>query len=329
VYYALDYRYLVDEWGSVSDARGVLWRGRGLVQTARKPGLFAVFLWASNHALSSAVHQRLVQSARRPQQTGHRLSPCALGSGAFLFYDLMNAITPTEKKSPVVVVDDHPVLCDGLKHLISNQPDLACVGVAGDLSDARRLVEKCNPDLMILDLRLKGGDALDFIKTLRVECPQTKVLVLSQYDELIFAERSLRAGASGYIMKENTTDEVLRAVRKVLAGELYFSERVAAAVVQRTLREKPNASRAGVERLSDREMQVFQLLAAAYSPREIADEFHLSRKTIETHREKIKHKLSLFNAAELKRFAREWGAENLTPFEPCVVSSSQNGRSRK
>ena len=240
----------------------------------------------------------------------------------------MNAITPTEKKSLVVVVDDHPVLCDGLKHLISNQPDLACVGVADDLSDARQLVEECKPDLMILDLRLKG-DALDFIKTLRVECPQIKVLVLSQYDELIFAERSLRAGASGYIMKENTTDEVLRAVRKVLAGELYFSERVAAAVVQRTLREKPDGSRAGVERLSDREMQVFQLLAAAYSPREIAEQFHLSRKTIETHREKIKHKLSLFTAAELKRFARQWAAENLTPFEPCVVSASQNGRSRK
>jgi DNA-binding NarL/FixJ family response regulator len=158
---------------------------------------------------------------------------------------------------------------------------------------------------------------------------EVKVLVLSQYDELIFAERSLRAGASGYIMKENTTDEVLRAVRKVLAGELYFSERVAAAVVQRTLREKPDCSRAGVERLSDREMQVFQLLAAAYSPREIAEQFHLSRKTIETHCEKIKHKLSLFTAAELKRFARQWAAENLTPFEPCVVSASQNGRFKR
>ncbi len=240
----------------------------------------------------------------------------------------MNAILPTEKKSLVVVVDDHPVLCDGLKHLISNQPDLACVGVADDLSGARQLVEESKPDLMILDLRLKG-DALDFIKTLRVECPQIKVLVLSQYDELIFAERSLRAGASGYIMKENTTDEVLRAVRKVLAGELYFSERVAAAVVQRTLREKPDGSRAGVDRLSDREMQVFQLLAAAYSPREIAEQFHLSRKTIETHREKIKHKLSLFTAAELKRFARQWAAENLMPFEPFVVSASQNGRFKK
>src|SRR4029077_226234 len=225
--------------------------------------------------------------------------------------------------------EDHPVLSDGLRQLIDKQPDLTCVGVADSTSDAKRLVEQCKPDLMVLDLRLKAGDALDLVKSLRVEHPEVKVLVLSQYDELIFAERALRAGASGYIMKENATDEVLRALRKVLAGELYFSERVAAAVVQRMLREKPIAYREGVERLSDREMQVFQLLGAAYTPREIADQFHLSRKTVETHCEKIKHKLSLHNAAELKRFARQWAAENLAPSEPRVVSSSQNGGSKR
>jgi DNA-binding NarL/FixJ family response regulator len=237
----------------------------------------------------------------------------------------MNAIIQTERKSSVVVVEDHPVLCDGLKQLIDNQPGLACVGVADNILNAKRLVEECKPDLMVLDLRLKAGDALDFIKTLRVENPEVKILVLSQYDELIFAERALRAGASGYIMKENTTDEVLRAVRKVLAGDLYFSERVAAAIVQRALREKPSASRNGVERLSDREMQVFQLLGAAYSPREIAEQFHLSRKTVETHCEKIKHKLNLQTAAELKRFARQWAAENLGPREPWVAPSITKG----
>jgi len=243
----------------------------------------------------------------------------------------MNAILQiqTERKSHVVIVEDHPVLCDALKQLINNQPDLACVGVAANVTDAKRMVEECKPDLMVLDLRLKAGEALDFIKTLRAEYPELRVLVLSQYDELIFAERTLSAGASGYIMKENTTDEVLRAVRKVLAGELYFSERVAAAVVQRVLREKPIASRNGVERLSDREMQVFQLLGAAYSPREIAEQFHLSRKTVETHCEKIKHKLSLQTAAELKRFARQWAAENLGPSEPWVAVQSQDGRLRQ
>jgi DNA-binding NarL/FixJ family response regulator len=129
-------------------------------------------------------------------------------------------------------------------------------------------------------------------------------------------------------MKENATDEVLRAVRKVLAGELYFSERVASAIVQRSLREKPVSSREGVERLSDRELQVFQLLGASYSPREIAEQFHLSRKTIETHREKIKHKLSLHTAAELKRFARTWAMENLEPAEPWVGSGSHNNQKK-
>jgi len=241
----------------------------------------------------------------------------------------MNPTVQPETKSHVLVVDYYPLLRAGLKQLIDGQPDLACVGAADNTPDAKRLLEECKPNLIILDLRLKGGDALDFIKKLRVEHPEVKVLILSQYDELIFAERALRAGASGYIMKENATDEVLRAVRKVLAGELYFSERVAAAIVQRTLREKPNDSRAGIERLSDREMQVFQLLGVAYSPREIAEQFQRSRKTIETHCEKIKHKLSLFTAAELKRFARQWAGENLTPSEPWVVSSSQSGRSRK
>jgi len=232
-------------------------------------------------------------------------------------------------KSRVVVVDDHPVVSAGLRQLIDTQPDLACLGIADNTSDAKRLVEQYKPHLMLLDLRLKGGDALDLIKTLRVEHPETKVLVLSQYDELIFAERALRAGASGYIMKVNATDDVLRAVRKVLAGELYFSERVAADLVQRTLREKPSPSGAGVELLSDREMQVFQLLGASYSVREIADQFHLSKKTIETHCEKIKQKLSLHNAAELRQFAGKWSAENLGLSERSAPPSAQNSQSKK
>jgi len=228
------------------------------------------------------------------------------------------------RKSRIVVVEDHPVVCAGLMQLIGSQADLTCAGTAEDTAAAKRLVEGCEPDLMLLDLRLKSGDSLELIKSLRVEHPEVKVLVLSQYDELMFAERALRAGASGYIMKENATDEVLRAVRKVLAGELYFSERVASAVVQRTLREKPTASRIGVESLSDREMQVFQLLGASHSAREIAEQFHLSRKTVETHCEKIKHKLSLNSAAELKQFARKWAAENMTPSEPWTESRSKS-----
>ena len=238
-------------------------------------------------------------------------------------------MTARERKRPksrILIVEDHPVVCAGLMQLVNSQPDLACVGTADNIADARRLVEECEPHLTILDLRLKGGDALDFIKTLRVEHPELKVLVLSQYDELLFAERALRAGASGYIMKENATDELLRAIRKVLAGELYYSEKVAAAVVQRTLREKPAGPHAGIDVLSDREMQVFQLLGASYSAREIAEQFQLSRKTIEAHSENMKHKLGLHNASELKRFARKWATENLVPSEPWVASARNNGR---
>ena len=238
----------------------------------------------------------------------------------------MTARERKQPKSRMLIVEDHPVVCAGLMQLVNSQPDLACVGAADNIADARRLVEECQPHLTILDLRLKGGDALDFIKTLRVEHPEVKVLVLSQYDELLFAERALRAGASGYIMKENATDELLRAIRKVLAGELYYSERVAAAVVQRTLREKPAGPHAGIDVLSDREMQVFQLLGASYSAREIAEQFQLSRKTIEAHSENMKHKLGLHNASELKRFARKWATENLMPSEPWVAPARNNGQ---
>src|SRR5436190_8963285 len=219
----------------------------------------------------------------------------------------------TRPKAKIVVIDDHPVLRDGLMQLLGSQPDLECTGTAGNTADARRLVAQSAPDLMILDLRLKSGDALDLIKSLRVEHPQLKVLVLSQYDEMLFAERVLRAGARGYVMKENATEEVLNAVRKVLAEEIYVSEKVGAGFVRRSLAQKPHSSRVGVERLSDRELQVFQLIGASYGTREIADEFHLSVKTVETHRENIKSKLNLQSAAELKQFARNWAEQNLLP----------------
>jgi DNA-binding NarL/FixJ family response regulator len=238
----------------------------------------------------------------------------------------MSPRAASKKKTRVLIVEDHPVVCQGLRQLIGGQPDLACIGVADNTSDAKLLVEKLKPDLVLLDMRLKSGDALELIKSLRVEHPEIKALVLSQCDELIFGERALRAGAFGYIMKENATDEVMRAVRKVLAGESYFSEGVATAIVLRTVREKPGSSRAGVESLSDREVQVFQLLGASYRVREIAEQFHLSHKTIETYREKIKRKLSLHNAAELKQFAQKWVAENFVPAEPRAQSRSQNSR---
>jgi len=221
----------------------------------------------------------------------------------------------TRPKAQIVVIDDHPVLREGLMQLLCSQPDLECTGTADDTAAARQLVAQSTPDLMILDLRLKSGDTLDLIKSLRAEHPKLKVLVLSQYDEMLFAERVLRAGASGYVMKENATDEILNAVRRVLAGDIYFSQRIGASFIHRSLEEKPTLShtRIGIERLSDRELQVFQLIAASFSTRDIAEQFHLSVKTVETHRENIKLKLGLENAAELNEFARAWAHENLLP----------------
>lgn len=232
-----------------------------------------------------------------------------------------NPVPPARSKSRVVVIDDHPLLRDGLMKLLSAQDDLDCCGEADNVADAKRVVVAQKPDLMLLDLRLKSGDSLDLIKTLKVESPEMKILVISQHDEMLFAERALRAGASGYVMKENATDEILAAVRCVLSGELYFSHRVGEAAVRRSLIAKPEASRAGIERLSDRELQVFQLIGASFSTREIATQFNLSIKTIEAHRENIKQKLSLRDAGELSRFAQNWAAENLMPREGSVLGA--------
>lgn len=216
-------------------------------------------------------------------------------------------------KSRILVVDDHPLLRDGLVKLLGAQAEIECCGEADNVADAKHLVETLQPDLMLLDLRLKSGDSLDLIKSMKVEQPALKMLVVSQHDEMVFAERALRAGASGYVMKENATDEILAAVRSVLAGDLYFSHRVGAAAVRRSLATKPEASRSGIEQLSDRELQVFQMIGASFSTREIASQFNLSVKTIETHRENIKQKLHLRDGAALVRYAQAWAENNLLP----------------
>src|SRR5436190_12569856 len=227
-------------------------------------------------------------------------------------------------KARIVVIDDHPLLREGLMQLLCNQTDLECAGTADNTADAKRLVAQFTPDLMILDLRLKSGDTLDLMKSLKVEHPDLKVLVLSQHDEMLFAERVLRAGARGYVMKENATEEILNAIRKVMAGEIYFSEKIGATFVRRSLAQKPDSSRLGVERLSDRELQVFQLIGASFSTREIASQFHLSVKTVETHRENIKSKLNLQSAAELNEFARSWAHQNLQPqLQPTTTKPRQ------
>jgi DNA-binding NarL/FixJ family response regulator len=236
---------------------------------------------------------------------------------------------PSRKGARLLVVDDHPLLRDSLIKLVCSEKDIVCCGEADNVADAKRLVEETKPDLMLLDLRLKSGDSLDLIKSMKVEQPELKILVISQQDEMVFAERALRAGASGYVMKENATEEIFAAVRRVLAGELYFSQQVGAAAVCRSLAAKPDASRTGIERLSDRELQVFQLIGASFSTREIAEQFNLSVKTIETHRENIKQKLQLRDAAELSRCAESWAADNLLPSGDSAAETSGSAARRR
>lgn len=211
-----------------------------------------------------------------------------------------------EEKTRVLVVDDHPVLRQGLIQLLDRQSDLTVCGEADSVSSAHAAVKRCRPDLLLLDLRLGSGDSIEFIKSLRNGYNDLQILVVSQHDESVFAERCLRAGADGYIIKQEASEEVLVAIRTVLAGECYISRKIAARVPGQTgthPRFEENASIAG---LSDRELYVFQLLGSGMSTREIATLSSLSMKTIESYRENIKHKLGIKDREGLVERARNW-----------------------
>ena len=204
----------------------------------------------------------------------------------------------------VLIVDDHPLYRQGLRRFIEAQPGLACCGEADSCQSALRAASESKPDLVILDLCLRREDGLELLKNLLGRIPDTRVLVLSQKDESAHAEPALRAGALGYIMKEEATDELLSAVQTVLKGELYVSRRLAAVILKKFLR---GVAGDGIsDKLSDRELQVFQFLGTGLGTREIAAQLHLSVKTVETHRENIKHKLALIDSPALVRVAETW-----------------------
>ena len=200
---------------------------------------------------------------------------------------------------------------DGLLRLISQQTDLICCGEAGSVAEAQTKVAKERPDLVILDLRLKDGDGLELIKSLKSQFPELRILILSQHDAPLYVERALRAGALGYVVKDQAAEMVLAAIRTVLAGEVYLTRGLAALLLHKFVGTRPKAPRSTVEHLSDRELHVLQLLGTGLSTREIAAELNLSFKTIETHRENIKHKLGLHGAAELIHYATAWAQEHV------------------
>lgn len=216
---------------------------------------------------------------------------------------------PSTHKARIFVADDHPFLRLGLTHLINAAADMTVCGEAESVVTVRAGVERTKPDLLLTDLCLGDGDGLELIKSIKAQFPKLRILVLSQQDEMLFAERTLRAGAHGYIMKERATQDVLEGVRTILGGEIYISRKVAALAMRKLVGGGPDAAMtAGTEvsGLSDRELQVFRLLGAGKRTKEIAEGLKLSPKTVETYRENIKHKLDLTNATALIHRATEW-----------------------
>lgn len=215
----------------------------------------------------------------------------------------------TSNKARVLLVEDHPVVRQGLTMLIDDEPDLTVCGGADSVAQSLPTIRKLKPDVVVVDIALSDGSGLDLIKDIHDSMPNLPILALSMHDESIYAERAMRAGAKGYIMKKEAMDKVMTAIRRVLAGELYVSDKMAARMVSKLI--NPKSANAGpVDLLSDREFEVFRLIAEGVGPTEIAQRLSLSVKTIETHREHIKEKLGLKTATELTRFSIQWASEN-------------------
>lgn len=219
--------------------------------------------------------------------------------------------TPPTQKIRVFLVDDHPIVRRGFQLLLSLEPDLAVCGEADSAPVALQKMLELKPDLAVVDLSLKSGGGLELIKQLRAQGLKLKVLVFTMRDEAIYAERALRAGADGYITKEEGTEKAIEAIRLLMAGKRYLSEKLAEKMMNKLVGPGPAAETA-VERLSDRELEVLELLGHGLGSREIAERLHLSLKTIESHREHIKTKLRLSRAAELVNYAFTWVHEHKT-----------------
>lgn len=213
-----------------------------------------------------------------------------------------------ERKSRVFIVDDHPLVRDGLSTLIDQQADLTVCGTAGDRHSAVANIAAAKPHVALVDVSLGNHCGLELIKDLRIQHPNVATIVVSMHDESVYAERALRAGAKGYVMKRESTTNVLTAIRRVLEGGVYLSDkmvsRIAAQMAGQSARDSAQAER--VEHLSDRELEVFRLLGRGLRTAEIADQLHLSMKTVQAYCARIKEKLALMSAVELRRAATRW-----------------------
>jgi DNA-binding NarL/FixJ family response regulator len=211
--------------------------------------------------------------------------------------------TERVKKKSVFVVDDHPLLRQGLALLINQEQDLLVCGEAEEEQAAMKAIAEKRPDILIVDISLNGPDGLDLLKNIRLLYPDLPVLILSMHDESIYAERALRARANGYIMKQEATEKVLIAIRRILSGDIYLSDRMANKLLHQYISGSTADMRSRLSVLSDRELEVFRLIGDGRSARQIAEKLHLSIKTVETYQAHIKDKLSLRSGRELVQHA--------------------------
>lgn len=216
----------------------------------------------------------------------------------------------TLEQKKVLIVDDHALLRHGLKELMSGEPHLVVCGEAEDHQEAMHLVREKNPDVMIVDIALKTGNGLELIKTIKASHPGARVVVLSMFDENLYAERALRAGAMAFVSKQQPSSAILEAIHAVLAGQIYLSEKMTRQLLQRSVGHNGVAPMSPIELLSDRELEVFQLLGNAATTVQIAKELHLSPSTVETYRTRLKNKLNIDSTAELVRQATLWVMEH-------------------
>ena len=203
----------------------------------------------------------------------------------------------------VLIVDDHPIVRQGLSQLINAEDDLEVSGNAATVEEALQSLGDSDPDVVIVDLSLAHSDGLELVKEIRKEARHLPVLVLSMHDENMYAERLLSAGANGYIIKEAAADQLLIALRRVLAGGVYVSEHLGASMIERIAGNDPKQTSNPIERLSNRELQVLNLVGRGKTTREVAENLPLSVKTVESHRQRIKKKLNLQTSAQLVQFA--------------------------
>lgn len=218
----------------------------------------------------------------------------------------MSTRIKTDTKAKVFLVDDHPLVREWLSQLIQREEDLMVCGEAEDTHDAIVKIGETKPDIVIADISLKTTHGLELVKDLQAQFPKLPVLVLSMHDESLYAERVLRAGAMGYITKQESTRKVLQAIRQVLSGQIFVSEKMAARMVHKLVAGRQQEHTSPVERLTDRELEVFQLIGKGQGTRKIAEELHLGIKTVESYRARIKDKLKLEDGTQLLQQAIQW-----------------------